>query len=356
MIEIPRATETMCSNCYQTVEGLIRKEHGAVYLDTACSDCDLSKSVMLSPTVEGYQNLFGKELPVWIDSIDACILNTTDRCNMDCLHCYHMPDNSEDASIEEIVLQGNTERKQIILMGAEPTVRNDLPELIAALATEYGKPVGIYTNGIRLSDMSYLQSLVDSGLAFICFSLHTEEYIGNKVIFEKKKLALDNIAKVDVRLNHISFSMKDSGDLVNCLELARDYWGYSDHFRLRAPGAIGHCSTAPMYMEDFLHLLVETCTKLDWKIQRVEADNNPYHFNVLIQYHPEIEPMHFRVIRWPSVDEIDLSLLKGVPTAKFVDGIESNFVHQALLQENKRSRLMRERFKEPDDVVRMATG
>ncbi|MDE2293322.1 MAG: radical SAM protein [Elusimicrobia bacterium] len=56
--------------------------------------------------------------------------------------------------------------------GGEPTLRKDLPQLIAlARKVGYGY-VRIQTNGIRLAGFDYTKELVDAGLTFVKFSIH----------------------------------------------------------------------------------------------------------------------------------------------------------------------------------------
>lgn len=56
--------------------------------------------------------------------------------------------------------------------GGEPTLRKDLPQLIAlARKVGYGY-VRIQTNGIRMADFAYTKELVDAGLTFVKFSIH----------------------------------------------------------------------------------------------------------------------------------------------------------------------------------------
>ncbi|MBI3297884.1 MAG: radical SAM protein [Elusimicrobia bacterium] len=56
--------------------------------------------------------------------------------------------------------------------GGEPTLRKDLPQLIAmARKVGYGY-VRIQTNGIRMADYAYTKQLADAGLTFVKFSIH----------------------------------------------------------------------------------------------------------------------------------------------------------------------------------------
>jgi len=95
-------------------------------------------------------------------------LALTYRCNNDCPHCY----NARSRSYPEL---GTRDWKKIIdrlwqiniphliFTGGEPTLRDDLAELIA-YAEEKGQITGLNTNGRRLSDPKFLASLVDAGL------------------------------------------------------------------------------------------------------------------------------------------------------------------------------------------------
>jgi len=95
-------------------------------------------------------------------------LAVTYRCNNDCSHCY----NDRPRDFPEI---STGEWKQIldklwklgiphiVFTGGEPTLREDLPELVA-YAESKGQITGLNTNGRRLSDENYVIELIKSGL------------------------------------------------------------------------------------------------------------------------------------------------------------------------------------------------
>jgi radical SAM protein with 4Fe4S-binding SPASM domain len=95
-------------------------------------------------------------------------LAITYRCNNDCAHCY----NARPRDYPEIT---TTQWKHIldrlweigiphvVFTGGEPTLRDDLPELIAH-AEHNGQITGLNTNGRRLSDRRYLDTLIEAGL------------------------------------------------------------------------------------------------------------------------------------------------------------------------------------------------
>ena len=62
----------------------------------------------------------------------------------------------------------------IVFTGGEPTLREDLPELIA-YAENLGQITGINTNGRRLKDQTFLDSLVKAGLDHIQVTLESHD-------------------------------------------------------------------------------------------------------------------------------------------------------------------------------------
>jgi radical SAM protein with 4Fe4S-binding SPASM domain len=106
-------------------------------------------------------------------------LALTYRCNNNCSHCYNArPRNFPELTTSEWkqVIKRCWERgiPHIIFTGGEPTLRNDLPELIA-FAESQGQITGINTNGRRLSNSDYINSLVDAGLDHIQITLESSD-------------------------------------------------------------------------------------------------------------------------------------------------------------------------------------
>ncbi len=62
----------------------------------------------------------------------------------------------------------------VVFTGGEPTLRNDLPELVA-YADQKGMVTGINTNGTRLGDQAFLNSLVEAGLDHVQITLESHD-------------------------------------------------------------------------------------------------------------------------------------------------------------------------------------
>lgn len=108
-------------------------------------------------------------------------LAVTYRCNNACAHCY----NARSRNYPELDTQSWFEIldhlwkigiPHIVFTGGEPTLRDDLPELVRH-AEQNGQITGINTNGRRLGDKAYLQALLDAGLDHvqITFESHLPE-------------------------------------------------------------------------------------------------------------------------------------------------------------------------------------
>src|SRR5664280_1069314 len=117
-------------------------------------------------------------------------LALTYRCNNDCAHCYNVEHPalsrlpSGEAGVKDelstddwkLVLDRAWQMgvPHIIFTGGEPTLREDLPELIAH-AEQNGQITGLNTNARRLSDARYVGKLVEAGLDHVQITLESNE-------------------------------------------------------------------------------------------------------------------------------------------------------------------------------------
>lgn len=108
---------------------------------------------------------------------------------LDCAITYQLPDNAPagSAPVKRVDRELSTEEwktiidkawdagiPHILFTGGEPTLREDLPELISH-AEKNGQVTGLITNGLKLSDTSYLNTLLQSGLDHTMIILEPEK-------------------------------------------------------------------------------------------------------------------------------------------------------------------------------------
>jgi radical SAM protein with 4Fe4S-binding SPASM domain len=106
-------------------------------------------------------------------------LAITYRCNNDCQHCYNArlrsyPELSTKKWKQIIDRLWNLNIPHLIFTGGEPTLRDDLIELIT-YAENKGQITGLNTNGRRLSDPDYVKKLVKAGLDHVQITLESHQ-------------------------------------------------------------------------------------------------------------------------------------------------------------------------------------
>lgn len=106
-------------------------------------------------------------------------LALTYRCNNECAHCYNArPRQFPELSTTEwkriLDLLWQIGIPHIVFTGGEPTLRADLPELIAH-AEQNGQITGVNTNGRRLKDPAFVHALVQAGLDHIQITLESHD-------------------------------------------------------------------------------------------------------------------------------------------------------------------------------------
>ena len=104
-------------------------------------------------------------------------LALTYRCNANCPHCYNLrprnyPEMTTDQWRRVIDQLWEIGIPHICFTGGEPTLREDLGELISH-AEAKGQITGLLTNGIRLSDRSYVENLLDAGLDHVQITIES---------------------------------------------------------------------------------------------------------------------------------------------------------------------------------------
>jgi radical SAM protein with 4Fe4S-binding SPASM domain len=106
-------------------------------------------------------------------------LALTYRCNNECEHCYNARSRrhpelttAEWKHILDRLWQAGI--PHVVFTGGEPTLRTDLPELIAH-AEANGQITGLNTNGRRLKDPAFVQALADARLDHVQITLESHD-------------------------------------------------------------------------------------------------------------------------------------------------------------------------------------
>jgi len=106
--------------------------------------------------------------------MDAAV---TFRCSNNCIHCYaggphETPELTTQQWKEVIDKLSQIGVFILTFTGGEPTIRDDLPELLQ-YAQNKGMVTGLITNGRKLKDKAYVQTLENAGLDFVQVTLES---------------------------------------------------------------------------------------------------------------------------------------------------------------------------------------
>ena len=139
------------------------------------------------------------------------LLEVTSRCNLMCSFCFADAGHADedDPGLSEIrkwyeCLLTNGYTCNVQLSGGEPTLRDDLPEIVALGRSMGFSFIQVNTNGMRLAaDLAYVRKLRDAGMSSVFLQFDgTEDEIyrslrGNS-LFDCKVKAIDNCRQTEL--------------------------------------------------------------------------------------------------------------------------------------------------------------
>lgn len=208
-MKIINTIQTICPKCHIVIEAYYIEKNGKVFLNKTCPDHG-EFSTFIAPSLDEYlkwtskptiniptkshelkganEEDEGSQCPLYCGlcsnhlQTPCCVLiEITQRCNQHCPYCFASSASKKDDPIETLLtleilsnkldhlLKLGEERPfNIQFSGGEPTIRNDLPEIIR-MAKSKGFPyIQINTNGKRLAqDPDYAKLLKDAGASVI---------------------------------------------------------------------------------------------------------------------------------------------------------------------------------------------
>lgn len=197
MTRIIRKTKSLCPICLRRIPADICEEKGDIYLNKTCEEHGAFKT-LLWRDAELYEewgansvhaDLVEKSMisknrdcpydcglcPDHEGGTCTAVVEVTNNCNMSCPVCFAQAGErtSSNPTLETIErmyqnvlsLGGNC---SVQLSGGEPTIRNDLPEVIRLGKTMGFTHIQVNTNGLRIAeDHAYLESLKEAGADLI---------------------------------------------------------------------------------------------------------------------------------------------------------------------------------------------
>ncbi|MFH7873656.1 MAG: radical SAM protein, partial [Candidatus Aenigmatarchaeota archaeon] len=232
-------TQSICPECFKErkihkINASIVEENGKIWIKKRCEKHGTFKSIVFNDSklyykwikykvdgkpirykspkgeiksIDATPSLSGKLYDLHLSQSVLTNLLVTNRCNLRCSYCFMNAGASGyvyEPSLEDlkkIMKQAREAKpvpsKAIQITGGEPTVRDDLVEIIKA-ARELGfRHVQLNTNGIKLAEsLEYCNEIVEAGVNTIYMSFDGVTKNANPWIEENKK-AIENLRAVD---------------------------------------------------------------------------------------------------------------------------------------------------------------
>jgi organic radical activating enzyme len=199
---------------------------------------------------------------------------------LDCALTYRLPlgANVTAAPTKRVTRELSTEEWMTVLdkawafgiphitfTGGEPTLREDLPAFIAR-AEANGQVTGLMTDGLKLSNADYFNTLLQTGLDHLLFILATE----NPASWQ----ALDACLKADIFVTvHLTITESDQAKIKSTLE------------RLNGMGVKNlSVTTDPTHRDAVLknrELVANLGMRMVWDLPVPYSENNPVAFELL---------------------------------------------------------------------------
>lgn len=240
IIEKLGETNSLCPECLKTVPATKVAEDDKVYLVKRCPEHGESK-VLIWSGVQDYKDLlrykaeFSRPAKFAVAQTGDCpqicglcpdhrqhtclvVLEVTNGCNLKCPICFASaneryrfhPSMDEIKAMYQTIVDYVPHPICIQISGGEPTIRDDLPEIV-----RMGKKMGIdyievNTNGIRIGeDLEYLKAIKEAGVESLYFSfdgLHSDIYMKTcgKDLLAPKMKAIENCAKVGMGITLVT--------------------------------------------------------------------------------------------------------------------------------------------------------
>jgi pyruvate-formate lyase-activating enzyme len=252
-----RETHSTCQKCGMDIRGAFWESAEGMTLETACpvhgTDSELVEKdaafFRKAYEYDGYRPMRYLILPV------------TYRCNLSCRYCYahsnyphSLPADRSIDRLVEIVLKADC--PTVNLAGGEPTVREDLPELLSALKARTSvKRLCVVTNGQKTADAGYLKLLREHGMDFLFLPVYIAGYDPGGAVIGKVVQSLECAERLRIPV-WIQAAIEHPGQIQPVLEIVEKHRKILFNITLRSVRPYGVRNPANMvHVSDLLRIL-----------------------------------------------------------------------------------------------------
>ena len=327
-------TISLCEDCCRHVPAKRFIRNGSIWLSKECPEHGYKEN-LVEHDAEFYVNYKYPNLDIQ-KYFDAVCLDITNHCNLTCPHCYQIPNNNSiDSSIETIINQikswKNHDNSSIVLMGAEPTTRKDLVELIEEIKniSNTERKIIILSNGVYLSKYEYAKKFEKFDNLFWTIGLNHPDYQG-KAVRAKQERGLKNCLDLGLPIKNVSYTLESYDQLEYCINEILEFKNiYSDLYRIRVGTDIGRSpKVSKMFMSNLVSNAKQIAEKNNWGF------NSSPEIGIRAHYPVFINKILIKLIQWPDIKTLDMREIQTESWADMIPGKPmSPLVHQVLLRD-----------------------
>lgn len=196
-----KETVSLCPECAREVPSYYEERDDGMYLHFECSEHGRVADKVENDAVF-FKRQYEQEYP---PDGGHLLLPVTYRCNLQCRFCYALSNSTvkhpDDRPLSTIVEYALRYGDSTNLIGGEPTVREDLFDIITAIKKrDAGRILSVSTNGQKLRDWEYVRELKERGLDFVFLSFNDPSYETSPEVYENKVAALENCLRAGMPL------------------------------------------------------------------------------------------------------------------------------------------------------------
>ncbi len=317
--QLIRKTDSFCPECYDVIPAMLFYDGDAVIMAKECSEHGTTVSV-----VERDRQWFDFcQLENCNNIYNGYLVDVTNRCNIKCKYCYH--DNSGEQLSSGSILNNILEHQMlapIILTGGEPTLHEELGKIIKLMPTICTP--WILTNGIKLCQEDYLDSLIaaglqDHGFVRIGLSFHPESD-------GKDREFLDLCRAKKIRIGTCFYVIDSIDQISAALDVYDKYRDVLCEMRIKAASNLWNtsCAEKHVFVSDMIKYLEKEGTL---KITTDTCYNKNSYANV------QLDNLTLKLISWYDVYNIDLRDISCPPYYRAMDGKLYNLVTACIMNE-----------------------
>ncbi|MFH1396971.1 MAG: radical SAM protein [Candidatus Omnitrophota bacterium] len=206
---IIKRTKCLCPICLEVIGAEVFEEDNKIWLGKYCNKDGFFKTshLLSNPLIYHTLNDLHRDKS---GSPEGLLIYLTRKCNQYCPYCFSNANNTNDSSTEDPALEMIIERVKsfygdvIYLFGGEPTLREDLLEVIKKIKEERFRVI-LFTNGKKLADLDYVSGLKKAGVDAIILqfdSLNDQDNIKirGESLLELKLKAVSNLKACGIYL------------------------------------------------------------------------------------------------------------------------------------------------------------